>query len=83
MLSAREAERAVVEVVRLECAVEGAWVRAARRDWVERISARSCFLCVVCECVIHHVRAKLQERSRKEGRREEAYDLSSRYPGSH
>lgn len=42
----RQLDKEEVEVVRLGCAVEGAWVRAVRRDWVERISARSCFLYV-------------------------------------
>lgn len=44
MFSDKQVWRDWVEVVREGWAVEGAWVRALRRDWVESISAMSCFL---------------------------------------
>lgn len=45
MLAERLDDSASVLAVREGCAVEGPWVRPERREDVERISARSCFLC--------------------------------------
>lgn len=44
MLAERDDDRASLLAVTEGCAVEGPWVSPERREDVERISARSCFL---------------------------------------